>query len=158
MFSRFTNRCAGRRISSLGPENTKRSKIFSHLLLSGCDHYSVDVAVTSQTLSFTLETGHHTKITDPRRLFGVYDTRKPKPLSKKPVNYEDINTEELKEILIHSQIPDPLAGIADEEEINSHVDSLSNWLYERTLKGIYTPAGSLTFSNSGLPDHHSPTP
>ena len=25
------------------------------------------------------------------------------------------------------------------------------------LKGIYTPAGSLTFSNSGLPDHHSPT-
>ena len=93
----------------------------------------VDVAVTSHTSSFTLETGHHTKITDPRRLFGVYDTRKPKPLSKKPVNYEDINTEELKEILIHSQIPDPLAGIADEEEINSHVDSLSNWLYERTL-------------------------
>ena len=28
---------------------------------------------------------------------------------------------------------------------------------EWTLKGIYTPAGSLTFSNSGLPDHHSPT-
>ena len=26
MFSRFTNRCTGRRISSLGPENTKRSK------------------------------------------------------------------------------------------------------------------------------------
>ena len=26
-----------------------------------------------------------------------------------------------------------------------------------SLKGIYTPAGSLTFSNSGLPDHHSPT-
>ena len=25
------------------------------------------------------------------------------------------------------------------------------------LKGIYTPVGSLTFSNSGLPDHHSPT-
>ena len=27
----------------------------------------------------------------------------------------------------------------------------------KALKGIYTPAGSLTFSNSGLPDHHSPT-
>ena len=26
-----------------------------------------------------------------------------------------------------------------------------------SLKGIYTPAGSLTSSNSGLPDHHSPT-
>ena len=28
----------------------------------------------------------------------------------------------------------------------------------KQLKGIYTPAGSLTFSNSGLPDHHSPRP
>ena len=30
-------------------------------------------------------------------------------------------------------------------------------LWGFALKGIYTPAGSLTFSNSGLPDHHSPT-
>ena len=35
------------------------------------------------------------------------------------------------------------------QKLNLCINTLLN------LKGIYTPAGSLTFSNSGLPDHHS---
>ena len=39
----------------------------------------------------------------------------------------------------------------------SRVPVLEDSSRVKMLKGIYTPAGSLTFSNSGLPDHHSPT-
>ena len=37
------------------------------------------------------------------------------------------------------------------------IPAVGEMMSDGSLKGIYTPAGSLTFSNSGLPDHHSPT-
>ena len=75
-----------------------------------------DHAPLAITVRFEEDCEKHTLVQRSMTLgdYSAYDTRKPKLLSKKPVNYEDINTEGLKEILINSQIPDPLAGIADE--------------------------------------------